>query len=276
MANLNTGIEWTDATWSPVTGCTKVSPGCAHCYAEDVAKRFWKGRPFEDVRFHEDRLFKPLHWRKPRRVFVNSMSDLFHEHLPGQQIDAIFDVMFRTPQHTYQVLTKRADRMRLHMNVYWPKPLPNVWLGVSVENQRMADERIPILIDTPAAVRFLSVEPLLSKVDLAAYLKGHGDFQSSPIQWVIVGGESGPKARPCNIKWIEHVVAQCEYYVIPCFVKQLGAKPVGAGDTNDPWLAVESDDGTRPIVLQDSKGGNWSEWPDSFRVRQFPKGKAHA
>ena len=292
MANLNTSIEWTDVTWSPVTGCTKVSPGCAHCYAEDLAKRFWKGRPFEDVRFHTERLGQPYRWRKPRRVFVNSMSDLFHEDLTFKNIEDVFGVMARTPRHTYQILTKRPDDMRRFIlsksekdfrwaAAWWRPgaltwPLQNVWLGVSVENQTTAAKRIPILIDTPAAVRFLSVEPLLDRVDLTAYLKGHGDFQRSPIDWVIVGGESGQSARPCNIGWVKRLVLQCEYCAVACFVKQLGAKPVGAGDTNDTWLAVESDDGTRPIVLQDSKGGNWSEWPDSFRVRQFPKGKAHA
>ena len=270
MANLNTSIEWTDVTWSPVTGCTKVSPGCAHCYAADVAKRFWKGRPFEDVQFHEDRLFQPLHWRKPRRVFVNSMSDLFHEDLKDHQIYEIFRVMRRAPQHTFQVLTKRAERMNAYMKEYHIFVLPNVWLGVSVENQAMADERIPILLDTPAAVRFLSVEPLLERVGITDYLKGHGDFQRSPIDWVIVGGESGRKARPCNVRWVESIVLQCNYHDVPCFVKQLGAKPVMDGNPHvDPWLNV----GTRPYILHDSKGGNWSEWPDHLRVRQFPKTK---
>ena len=257
-------IEWTDATWNPVTGCTKVSPGCAHCYAEDVAKRFWNGRPFEDVRFHEDRLSQPLHWRKPRRVFVNSMSDLFHEALNDDELGSIFGVMQETPQHTYQVLTKRPERMRQFMLKYYaPASVRNVWLGVSVENKRMVYERIPILQDTPAAVRFLSVEPLLEEVELMPW-------QLDGIDWVIVGGESGRKARPCNVAWVRKVVEDCAAADVQCFVKQLGSNPVEAGDRHDPWLAIESDDDTRQIVLRDSKGGNWSEWPDYLRVREFP------
>ena len=282
---MSTGIEWTDETWNPVTGCTKVSPGCAHCYAEDVAKRFWKGRPFEDVWFHTKRLEQPLHWKRPRRVFVNSMSDLFHEDLKTHHISDIFYVMMNAPQHTFQVLTKRPDRMRTYMREHPAFQLPNVWLGVSVENQRMADGRIPILQDTPAAVRFLSVEPLLGEVDL--YRGGWsllrpiksptmGGPRKPPIDWVIVGGESGRKARPCNLAWVHEIVRQCSREGVPCFVKQLGSNPVAAGDPSDPWLTIESDDGTRPIVLRDSKGGNWSEWPDSLRVREFPKEQAHA
>ena len=263
---MSTGIEWTDETWNPVTGCTKVSPGCANCYAEDVAKRFWKGRPFEDVRFELDRIGQPLRWRKPRRVFVNSMSDLFHENLPDGTIQQIFAVMRECPQHTFQVLTKRADRMNAYMKDHPLFVLPNVWLGVSVENQRMADARIPILIDTPAAVRFLSVEPLLDKVDLTAYLKGHGDFQRSPINWVIVGGESGGRARPCNIGWIERLVVQCDYYTVPCFVKQLGAKVIKGYDLCAMF----------PLILRHSKGGDIEEWPVALRVREFPKEEAHA
>ena len=274
---MSTGIQWTDETWNPVTGCTKVSPGCAHCYAEDVATRFWKGRPFTDVKFHQERLEQPLHWKRPRRVFVNSMSDLFHEALNDDELGSIFGVMQETPQHTYQVLTKRPERMRQFMLKYYaPASVRNVWIGVSVENQRMADERIQILIDTPAAVRFLSVEPLLEKVDLTVYLKGHGDLQRSPIQWVIVGGESGQQARPCNIEWIEHVVVQCEYYNVPCFVKQLGAKPVETGDKDDPWLDMESTDGTRMLGLRSAKGGDIEEWPEHLRVRQFPNDQVYA
>ena len=274
---MSTGIEWTDETWNPVTGCTKVSPGCANCYAEDVAKRFWKGRPFEDVWVHTKRIDQPLHWKKPRRVFVNSMSDLFHEDVPDEIIDKIFAVMANAKRHTFQVLTKRADRMRCFMKNIAPGHIPpNVWLGVSVENQRMADERIPILLDTPAAVRFLSVEPLLDKVSLTAYLKGHGDFQRSPIDWVIVGGESGRRARPCNVGWVEELVWKCAYYNVPCFVKQLGSNPVCDGDPEDPWLRIESDDGTRPLILHSSKGGDIEEWPRELRVREFPVEQAHA
>ena len=275
---MSTGIEWTDTTWNPTTGCTKVSPGCAHCYAEDVAKRFWKGRPFEDVKFHDDRLFQPLHWRKPRRVFVNSMSDLFHEDLKTYQISDIFDVMMRAPQHTFQVLTKRHARMNMYMKDHPLFVLPNVWLGVSVENQAMADARIPILLDTPAAVRFLSVEPLLSEVDL--YRGGFSLLRprrsqtgkrKAGVDWVIVGGESGRKARPCNVKWVLQILDQCRTATVPCFVKQLGAKPVYDGDPEDPWLRIESHDGTRLLILKDSKGGDMEEWPQRLCVREFPK-----
>ena len=274
----NTKIEWCDTVWNVVTGCTKVSPGCSRCYAEGLAKRFWKGRPFEDVRFHEDRMFQPLHWTRPRRVFVNSMSDLFHEDLAGHQLLSIFDVMARAHWHTFQVLTKRADRMRCFMKILPPGHIPpNVWLGVSVENQAMADERIPILLDTPAAVRFLSVEPLLGPVDLIPWIESYGGLpRASTIDWVIVGGESGRQARQCNVKWVLDIVEQCRDSSVPCFVKQLGAKPVYDGEKNDPWLAFESSDGTRQLGLRDSKGGNWSEWPDHLRVRQFPKEQAHA
>ena len=275
---MSTGIEWTDETWNPVTGCTKVSPGCAHCYAEDVAKRFWKERPFTDVKFHDDRLFQPLHWRKPRRVFVNSMSDLFHEDLKTYQISDIFDVMMRAPQHTFQVLTKRVGRMNEYMRDHPLFVLPNVWLGVSVENQAMADARIPILMGTPAAVRFLSVEPLLSEVDLyrggwslLRPLKPPSGPRQPPIDWVIVGGESGRKARPCNVKWVRGIVDQCRTATVPCFVKQLGSNPVYTGDTEDPWLRIESHDGTRPLNLHSSKGGDIDEWPRKLRVREFPQ-----
>ncbi len=239
-----TGIEWTDETWNPVTGCTKVSPGCAHCYAEGVARRLWRGRPFAEVRCHEDRLTQPLHWRRPRRVFVGSMSDLFHEAVPDKFIDQVFAVMARCPGHAFQVLTKRPERMRNYIGTPTPSelkrrwmlagdtfavpqpPPPNVWLGVSVENQAAADERVPQLLDTPAAVRFASCEPLLGPVDLT-WLdapKGDGyachrdalggragrDYQCGwdqpdeiglpSLDWVIVGGESGPGARRCNVR----------------------------------------------------------------------------
>ena len=265
---MSTGIQWTDETWNPVTGCTKVSPGCAHCYAEDVSKRFWKGRPFDDVRFHDDRLFQPLHWRKPRRVFVNSMSDLFHEDLKAHQIYEIFRVMSRAPQHTFQVLTKRADRMNVYMKDHPLFVLPHIWLGVSVENQAMADERLPILHATPAAVRFISAEPLLGPINISP---GSRFAHMSWLDWVIVGGESGRKARPCNVKWVLDIVKQCRDSLVPCFVKQLGSKPVEAGDKNDPWMSVESSDGTRSLGLHSSKGGDIDEWPEHLRVREFPE-----
>ncbi|MHB1098118.1 MAG: DUF5131 family protein [Burkholderiales bacterium] len=193
-----TSIEWTDVVWNPVTGCSKVSEGCRNCYAEAVAHRFWGARKFTDVQCHADRLAQPLHWKKPRRIFVNSMSDLFHEAVPDEFIDRIFAVMALTSHHTYQILTKRPSRMQdyaaqlLNEGDRWsrfgdavgplignqayelagerPWPLPNVWLGVSIEDPVTADERIPILLRTPAAVRFVSIEPILGIVDIRRYL----------------------------------------------------------------------------------------------------------
>ena len=223
-------IEWTDATWNPVTGCTKVSPGCAHCYAETFAERFRgvPGHPFEqgfDIKLWPERLSLPLRWKDPRRIFVNSMSDLFHEAVPDEFIDQIFDVMRRSSQHIFQVLTKRPERMldwtRSHFltgNVTkngkgaWPA---HVWLGVSVENQ-LYTSRIRYLQQTPALIRFLSVEPLLGSVSLeASLLKG--------IHWVIVGGESGPRARPIRPEWVLKIREQCENHDVPFFFKQWGA-----------------------------------------------------
>ena len=308
-----TGIEWTDRVWNPVTGCTKVSPGCKHCYAETIAGRFWatqyrpvlsdgsgrtldvistshhedylanglaRPRRFTDVLTHEDRLAEPLSWRKPQKVFVNSMSDLFHEDVPDAFIDQVFAVMALAPQHTFQVLTKRPERMREYMSAacgrvaqaiqplrtdtrpvgpvphldggeqWWP--LPNVWLGVSVEDQPRADERIPLLLQTPAAVRFVSCEPLLGPVDLEAVplpapgaevygLRGvlqpvsekdtepddwkYWTRKQSRLGWVIVGGESGPVARPCEVGWIRSLVQQCRAAAVPVFYKQGGAPP---------------------------------------------------
>lgn len=167
-----TKIEWCDTVWNPVTGCTKVSQGCKHCYAERLANRFWGERKFTDVQVHPERLEDPLKWRKPRRVFVNSMSDLFHKDVPFGFIDQVFGVMARATDHQFLVLTKRPARMRYFCNHYFnpqdlaPYPLLNVWLGVSCEDQAAADERIPLLLETPAAVRFVSCEPLLGPVDL--------------------------------------------------------------------------------------------------------------
>jgi protein gp37 len=284
---LSTGIEWTNETWNPVTGCSKVSPGCAHCYAEGVAARFWptqyppveydsysvdaccpitemRPREFTDVQCHEDRLGQPLRWRKPRKVFVNSMSDLFHENVPDAFIDEVFAVMALAPQHTFQVLTKRAERMRDYMTtlskrstgseiegmiprlemaampavlgvpgIYSlpPWPLRNAWLGVSVENQHFADERIPLLLETPAAVRFLSCEPLLSRLDLSAHLGSapHHDDLRGLLNWVIVGGESGPSVRPTKPEWVQSVRDQCVEAGVPFFFKQWGGRTAKAG-----------------------------------------------
>ena len=223
-------IEWTDATWNPVTGCTKVSPGCAHCYAETFAERFRgvPGHPFEqgfDIKLWPERLTLPLKWKDPRRIFVNSMSDLFHETIPDDFVKQIFEVMGQAKQHIFQVLTKRPERMvnwtRSHFLTsgaakHGKDPWPgHVWLGVSVENQ-LYTSRVNALQQTPALIRFLSVEPLLGPVTLnGSLLKG--------IHWVIVGGESGPRARPVRPEWIFKIREQCEKRNVPFFFKQWGA-----------------------------------------------------
>ena len=221
-------IEWTDATWNPVTGCTKVSPGCDHCYAEGIANRF-RGPAFPngfDVTLRPNRLEEPLRWRSPRRVFVNSMSDLFHESVPDDYLWDVFRVMEQTPQHTYQVLTKRHARLRSWVTKNQPYPLSNVWLGVSVEDQKWADIRIPALLDTPAAVRFLSCEPLLGRLSLPRYLGEPsglaGDWERL-IDWVIVGGESGAAARPMDPEWVRTLRDLCEATGTAFFFKQWGS-----------------------------------------------------
>lgn len=326
-----TGIEWTDATWNPIRGCSRVSEGCRHCYAETVAARFsGRGQPYEGlarfvdrpdgssearwtgkVRLVEEALTLPLRWRRPRRIFVNSMSDLFHEKVPDEWIDRIFAVMALSPNHTFQILTKRPERMRAYFaetwqpapardfiiggekitipaetrpgdrwdqveraideltadklfeqdrfwtsdgeligRPAWPRqPMPNVWLGVSIEDQVTADARIPILLKTPAAVRFVSAEPLLGMVDLvraggATNVHHHPDNDLSNeatrgaigaivraatrsigvpmLDWVIVGGESGPRARLMHPEWASLLRYQCEGSGIPFFFKQWG------------------------------------------------------
>ena len=225
------GIEWTDATWNPVTGCTKVSPGCAHCYAEAITLRFRRGGPFlpgkTTIKLHPDRLNLPLSWKRPRRIFVNSMSDLFHEEVPIEFIHQVFEVMARASRHTFQILTKRHERLQILANeLDWPD---NVWVGVSVENQYWADRRIPPLLTVPAAVRFLSVEPLLKLMTLRPYLKD--------LQWVIVGGESGPRARPVQFDWIRDLCSQCQETRVPFFLKQLGGHPNPEGTKKPSWMA---------------------------------------
>lgn len=268
-----TGIEWTDATWNPVSGCTKVSPGCDHCYAETIAERF-RGTPSHyyengfDVTLCPDKLAEPLRWTRPRRVFVNSMSDLFHQDIPDEYIARVFAVMALAPQHTFQVLTKRHGRMRSLLSSatfrryvedairgvvaahsparpwYDTWPLPNVWLGVSTEDQHWADIRIPALLDTPAAVRFISAEPLLGPIDLRlihwsdpdAHCGGCSGLLSPRhepgcymepgphhgIDWVIVGGESGRGARPMHPAWARSLRDQCEQAGVPFLFKQWG------------------------------------------------------
>lgn len=240
-----TKIAWTERVWNPVTGCTKVSPGCKNCYAEAIAHRYWGSRKFTDVRVHADRMDTPLHWRKPSRVFVNSMSDLFHDDVPDEFIAQVFGVMAVAEHHVFQVLTKRPGRMcrllqsdsfrdhfwrganqaeelkrgeKLEREMHYPTetdqwlPLKNVWIGVSVENQEQADTRIPPLLQTPAAVRWLSVEPMLGPIVIDHYAQDY-------IDWIVVGGESGSNFRKMDPQWLESFVMRCKRN-IPVFVKQ--------------------------------------------------------
>lgn len=314
-----TTIEWTDETWNPVTGCSKVSQGCKNCYAErlwpkvEAAERRrehfeWQKvtpRAFTEIRTHPLRLDAPLHWKKPRRIFVNSMSDLFHEDVPDQFILQVFDVMRQcqngwTPvlggekgklvaSHTFQILTKRPQRMldfctrlRFAQNdgrgLYLAESLPhngfnpmralrNVWLGVSVEDQATADERIPLLLQTPAAVRFISAEPLLGDIRLGAWLqrspsaafvagKVTADMPewtrtgSTALDWVITGGESGPKARPSHPDWFRSLRDQCAAAMVPFFFKQWGE-----------WWEVGHDlhEDNKPVQI-DVDSGEADEW----------------
>jgi protein gp37 len=220
----NTKIEWTNKTWNPLTGCTKVSPGCDHCYAKTMHERFNGKGSFDSITLHPERLNQPLKWRKSARVFVNSMSDLFHRDVPDEYIEQVFRIMSVADQHTFQVLTKRPGRARsllsnprfcerVNAGVKWP--LRNVWGGVSVEDQKWADVRIPVLLATPFAVRFLSCEPLLGPVDL--YLN-----QARKPDWVICGGESGPGARPMHPDWARSLRDQCVAAGVPFLFKQWG------------------------------------------------------
>jgi protein gp37 len=341
MAN-GTSIEWTDASWNPLraknreTGkvgwyCSHISPGCGDqsgggCYAEAINRRLgthidYRSQDLGKVEtfLDEKMLIQPLRWQKPRKIFVCSMSDLFGDWVEDQDLDEIHAVMALARYHTFQVLTKRPERMREyyksptlakrifleitkyaeprpddfcdwmlmnqsameqhHENIqairdnrkphYLPEdmilelPLPNVWLGVSVEDQRRADERIPLLLDTLATVRWISAEPLLSDVDLSAHL----DYSPS-LNWVVVGGESGPDARVFDIGWARSIISQCKMAGVACFVKQLGARP-------HKWLrdhpkGLPACETFLPLCLKDRKGGNPEEWPAELRVREYP------
>lgn len=299
------GIAWTDETWNPLRGCSKVSAGCKHCYAETMAARFAKpGQPYYstiangrwngNIRLVPEKLAEPLRWRRPRRIFVNSMSDLFHEGVPFEYIAAVFGVMAACPHHTFQVLTKRPERavkffdwlhgasaggsrisallmaaqdvgLSIHLPlVYWP--LPNVWLGVSVEDQATADARIPLMLQCPAAVRWVSYEPALGPVDFAALgYRGHrlnamdrtagGRLNAVTIDWIVVGGESGSKARSFDPAWASNVIGQCRKFGVAPFVKQLGARPI-LSDEEPPFV--------------DKAAADPAEWPESLRVREWP------
>jgi protein gp37 len=337
-----TKIEWVKnndgsqgQSWNFLRGCRRVSEGCTNCYAERQAIRHaGPGGPYEglvkstpngprwtgEISFHEEILLAPLKRKKPTTYFVNSMSDLFYEKVSDEILDKAFAVMALCPQHTFQILTKRPERMLEYIeslknydaplsqywlgdwvsmgmervryntltNIYVDKPLPNVWLGVSVEDQKTADERIPILLQTPAAIRWLSVEPLLGPINLthiqfpntlgnmeswdALDLHTEVDPDYDPdkqngcthiLDWIVVGGESGPGARPCDVQWIRSIIEQCKAAQVPVFVKQLGAQPF-----EPKRYAMFGDAG---LYLNNRKGGDPSEWPSELRVREFPK-----
>lgn len=320
-----TGIAWTDETWNPIAGCSRVSPGCEHCYAERMAYRLMRmgqqnyegltvrtkrgARWTREVRLLPGRLLAPWHLKTPARIFVNSMSDLFHEAVPFEFIAAVFAVMSACHWHTFQVLTKRPERMREwyawidqddawsvdpsvpHANsrlaqrltvglresmqsdsdlreeiceaamdnaAWWPPP--NIWIGASVEDQQRTD-RLLDLVRCPASIRFVSVEPLLERVRLGllgalpSFITG-SDYRMvhQHLHQVIVGGESGPAARPCDVRWIEHIAEECADAQVACFVKQLGSKPVGLTSK-----------------LRNRKGSDPTEWPRHLRVREWPE-----
>jgi protein gp37 len=330
-----TGIAWSDATWNPVTGCTKVSQGCKHCYAEREWARLtanpkataYYGRAFTDVACHENRLDQPLRWSKPRMIFVNSMSDLFHEDVPESFIDRVFAIMglnqvMRDTPHVFQILTKRPERMQAYMSdpdtvwrvtramkAHGPElpgensppawPLPNVWLGVSIEDQATADERIPLLLQTPAAVRWVSAEPLLGPIDLeevpvgmSGPLRQHGGAgtDTQKLDWIVVGGESGPNSRPMHAEWVRKLRDDSAAAGVPFFMKQLGyryldasQRVMGAGcrdslrfprdPVREDWSAEASGYGIYRITrLAHRAGADMAEWPTDLRVREWPTG----
>jgi protein gp37 len=241
----NSAIEWTDATWNPVTGCTKVSPGCKYCYAERLAVRLKAmGNPRYthgfDLTLHPDQLQLPLKWRQPRRIFVNSMSDLFHEDIPVQYIHAVFEIMNRASWHIFQILTKRAERLaQLGSTLKWG---PHIWQGVSVESPDYLS-RIRHLQTVPARIRFLSLEPLLDAIP---------NLPLDNIHWVIVGGESGPEHRPIRPEWVRSIRDQCKRKGVPFFFKQWGGSTSKAGGS-----------------LLD--GRQWHEWPSLDNQLLFPQ-----
>lgn len=292
-------IEWTDRVWNPITGCTKISPGCANCYAERMSKRlagrcgYDKDEPFK-VTLHRDRLHEPMRWTKPSKVFVCSMSDLFHDDVPFSFLDELFGVMVAARKHTFLVLTKRPERMYEYMmtcqrgadDTGYKFPWEHIWLGVTAENQEQADKRIPVLLQIPAAVRFVSVEPMLGPVDMTRAMYGpdpegmswfgftDGIGYEAGIQWVICGGESGPGARPMHPDWARGLRDQCLTAGVPYFFKQwgqycypeqmtrdtyqqvdMGHNLAGNSDYNKPWSVGKKAAGR----LLD--GREWNEMP---------------
>lgn len=283
-----TAIEWTEATWPIVQGCDYDSPGCANCYAVPLIWRLahnpdpkisgplkglvaeqdrrvygkvhhWTGK----IALREDRLDWPLKWRRGRKIFVPSHGDLFHEDVPDSFVDKVFEVMASTGHHQYQVLTKRSGRLRDYIaRSQWGAYAANVWLGVSVEDRKRL-YRVKHLRDTPAAVRFLSIEPLLEDL---------GEINLAGIHWVIIGGESGAYARPFHPEWARNIIVQCRAAEVPVFVKQMGANiEIGQGDqlwryVDQPHVSTISGS----VHLRDRKGGDMAEWPTDLRVREYP------
>lgn len=307
----HSSIEWTNATWNPVTGCSVVSPGCTNCYAMRLAGTRLKNHPSRagltidtkagpvwngQVRFNAQWIDQPLRWKKPQMIFVCAHGDLFHEDVPDEWIDQVFAVMALAPHHTFQVLTKRSARMRNYMSrphgfrdrrgsedtsierwcwehlrahrnlqeelIKWPWPLPNVWLGVSAEDQNRADERIPDLLATPAAIRFLSAEPLLGPIDLTVTINGgplkwnalgrSKGGETGCLDWVIAGGESGQGARPMHPDWARSLRDQCGQAGVPFFFKQWGSwLPVYDPQVNDPRGLQ------RDYCLRNTPQGRW-------------------
>lgn len=329
-------IQWTEKTWNPTTGCSRVSPGCSNCYAEKMTKRLAEmgqekyvgllndqNRFNSVIKFHEDALLIPVKARKPTTYFVNSMSDLFHENVKDEWIDKIFAVMALRPQHTFQILTKRPERMAKYLNAQYKKrvyewmgwldaargvknpesvralhdytALPNVWLGTSTENQKTADERIPHLLATPAAVRFLSVEPMLEAIDFYPLfaLRKNAKGETAPeddvlgydlpaIDLAIFGGESGAGARECDLNWIRAGIKQCRNSGIKVFVKQLGKYPVQQcgqcgrmmgrclGGAVNSCGVEHKETASELMKIRDTKGGNILEFPADLRIREMP------
>jgi protein gp37 len=284
----STAIEWTDHTFNPWWGCTRVSPGCQHCYAETFSKRVgltvWG--PTAGRRFFGDKHWaEPLKWERAaakegrrHRVFCASMADVFEDRadlIPHRA--RLFDLINRTDWLDWQILTKRPEHVMRLVPEHWHSygfP-PQVWIGATAEDQERADQRIPVLLGMPARIRFVSCEPLLGPVTFrwaawqpisAVAPTNHIDGLRR-LDWIIVGGESGPGARPFDIAWAHAIVNQCREAGVPCFVKQLGARPFfGGTDCGD----LNRNFGARGISLRDRKGGDWNEWDDQLRVRQFP------
>jgi protein gp37 len=271
--SFHSTIEWTDTTWNPVRGCTKVSPGCDHCYAETFAARFRgvPGHPYEqgfDLRLVPEKLPEPLRWAKPRRVFVNSMSDLFLKNIPDDYVEAVCKVMRMADWHTFQVLSKRSPLMRnlLCGRLRFASALPHVWWGVSVEDREHGLPRVEHLRQTPAAVRFLSVEPLIGDL---------GPIDLTGIHWVIVGGESGPGARPMRQEWVLSARDQCDRAGVPFFFKQWGgvrkseAGRLLEGRTFDDMPACRAgsvpDSAQRQALIREAEG----LWPGAAELIQL-------